>query len=55
MARFKIDCCLNYEKRDPYCHSTCDDYKKERAEMDETTDEVRRKKRNRIGHKKQHD
>lgn len=44
MARYGIKCCLNCEKRQPYCHSTCDDYKKQRDEMDETSEGMRKKK-----------
>lgn len=44
MARYRIECCFNCEKRQLYCHSTCEDYKKERAEMDETQSAMRKKK-----------
>lgn len=39
MARYKIDCCLNCTKRTGGCHSTCEDYKRERAELEETNAE----------------
>ena len=44
MARYGIKCCFNCEKRQLYCHSTCEDYKKERAEMDETNEGMRKQK-----------
>ena len=44
MARYGIKCCVNCEKRQTYCHSTCEDYKKERAEMDETSEGMRKQK-----------
>lgn len=36
MARYKIECCYKCQKRCPGCHSTCEDYKTEKAELDET-------------------
>lgn len=36
MARYKIDCCFQCEDRQPGCHGSCEEYKKQRAEMDET-------------------
>lgn len=34
MGRIKINCCLNCEDRHVGCHSSCDRYKQERAEID---------------------
>ena len=36
MARYKIECCYNCQKRCPGCHSTCEDYKTQKTELDET-------------------
>ena len=36
MARYKIECCYNCADRHPCCHSSCERYKQERAEYDET-------------------
>lgn len=36
MARYKIDCCYNCADRHPLCHSSCEKYKQQRAEYDET-------------------
>lgn len=45
MARYKIDCCQpDCPKRSGECHSTCKEYKKQRAEYDETMAEVNKKK-----------
>lgn len=44
MARYKIECCLNCQKRSGGCHSTCEEYKKQRAELDETNAEILKKK-----------
>ncbi len=43
MPRYKIDCCLDCSQRHPGCHSTCANYRQQRAEYDETMAEVRRK------------
>ena len=42
MARYKIECCLNCGNRSPGCHSTCEEYKTQRAELDETSAEKRK-------------
>ncbi len=42
MARYKIECCYECQKRRPGCHSTCEDYKTQRAEMDETREAHRK-------------
>lgn len=45
MARYKIDCCQpNCPKRSGECHSTCKEYKKQRAELDATNAETMKKK-----------
>lgn len=33
--RTHIDCCKGCERRHQGCHSTCEDYKKQSAELDE--------------------
>ena len=33
--RKKIECCRDCQKRHAGCHSTCDDYKREKAELEE--------------------
>ena len=44
MARYKIDCCTrDCPKRSGDCHSTCKEYKTQRAEYDETMAEVKKK------------
>ena len=44
MARYKIDCCKpGCPKRNGECHSTCKEYKKQRAELDATNAESRKK------------
>ena len=44
MARYKIDCCTkDCPKRSGDCHSTCKEYKEQRAEYDETMAEVKKK------------
>lgn len=41
MARYKIECCRNCPNRKGGCHSTCVDYKTQKAEYDATMAEVR--------------
>ena len=44
MARYKIDCCTkDCPKRNGECHSTCKEYKKQKAEYDATMAEVKKK------------
>ena len=44
MARYKIDCCTpDCPKRSGECHGTCKVYKEQRAELDETNAEARKK------------
>lgn len=33
--RKKIECCRDCQKRHAGCHSTCEDYKREKAELEE--------------------
>ena len=42
MGRCKIECCYKCENRAPCCHSTCEEYKKQRAELDATSEEKRK-------------
>ena len=41
MARYKITCCHNCEKRFPGCRGSCDEYKTQRAELDATRAETK--------------
>ena len=54
MARYKIDCCKpNCPDRSGDCHGTCERYLTQRAELDATNAEKRRKyevERNLNGH-----
>jgi hypothetical protein len=43
MARYKIECCRNCPNRKGGCHSTCVDYKTQKAEYDATMEEIRKK------------
>ena len=43
MARFRITCCKDCQKRSPECHGSCEEYKTQRAELDETNAETRKK------------
>lgn len=44
MARYKIDCCTpDCPKRSGVCHSTCQEYKTQRDELDATNAEIRKK------------
>ena len=43
MARFKITCCRDCPNRSPECHGSCEEYKTQRAELDETNAEARKK------------
>lgn len=44
MARYKIDCCKpDCPKRNGECHSTCKEYKEQKAEYDATMAEVKKK------------
>ncbi len=43
MARYKIECCQDCATRHPGCHSECEKYKTERAELDETLAEAKKK------------
>ena len=42
MARYKIECCYQCQNRCPGCHSTCEDYKTQRAELDDTREAHRK-------------
>jgi len=48
MARFKITCCLNCEKRTPGCHGKCESYKAQRAEYDSTMAEISKRRKVRV-------
>lgn len=43
MARYKIECCLNCGNRAAACHSTCEEYKTQKAELDATREEQRKR------------
>lgn len=43
MARYKIECCHNCPNRHPGCHSECESYKSQRAELDQTKAEILKK------------
>jgi hypothetical protein len=43
MARYKIECCYNCPDRYVGCHSSCETYKTQRAELDQTNAEKRKK------------
>ena len=43
MARYRIDCFRGCPDRHPYCHSKCEKYIRQKAEYQETMDEVRKK------------
>lgn len=38
----RIKCCYECKKRHMYCHSTCEDYLRERKALDEYNEEQRR-------------
>ncbi len=43
MGRYKITCCKDCPNRHGGCHSTCEKYKQERKEYDQTMSEVNKK------------
>jgi hypothetical protein len=43
MDRYKITCCLGCVDRNPGCHSVCEKYIQQRAELDESKAEDRKK------------
>lgn len=43
MARYKITYCKDCQHRNGECHSTCKEYKEQRAEYDETMSELKAK------------
>ena len=43
MARYKITCCLGCVDRNPGCHSVCEKYIQQRAELDASKAEERKK------------
>ena len=49
MARYKIDCCQDCEKRVPGCHGSCEVYQTQRAELNETKAEKRKEYEIKIG------
>lgn len=54
MARYKIDCCKpGCPNRNGDCHSTCKEYKTQKAEYDATMAEVKKKDDIRKGLNKQ--
>lgn len=50
MDRYKIDCCTkDCPDRSGVCHGTCKEYKKQRAELDETNKKQNQKKKIKAG------
>ena len=43
MARYKIDCCMNCPDRYPGCHGKCERYITQKAELEETQAQRRKK------------
>ena len=43
--RSRIECCLGCTDRNEECHSVCEQYKKEKAELEEKKREERKRKR----------